>query len=696
MPETTQFPGGGDNSQDTSLKPNHVLHNRYKIMGVLGGGGMGTVYQARDLNFTDVRKLVAIKEMQTQVSDAALRASMLKTFRREANILATLSHPAIPQIYDFFDLNDRAYLVMEYINGKDLEILLAQTKELPIDKVIDWAIDLCDVLDYLHTQKPDPIVFRDVKPSNIMIDSLGKVRLIDFGIAKTFVSGVKNTMIGTEGYSAPEQYKGDVSPQSDIYSLGATLHHILSRKDPRLEPPFSFHERPLATLNPKVPPALISVIDRALTFNSVERFRTCREMKEALEPLRMRPGLIPAPAQAPAPQPPQTPPPVQGYPQYPPQAYPPQYAPPGYPPPYQYPPGYPPQYVPPPPTNAPPPTPENSTDFFREGTTTISTIQPKWTFKTEDEIRSGATATPTHVYVGSYDSNLWALNLETGELQWKFPTKGGIASAPVLDDVNRNIVFGSEDNSLYAVDFRTGRVNWTFATKSRVRSSPRVAHNFIFFGSDDGKLYAVAAPNGRQHFVVDMEAPIRARPAVTNDLVIVGSESGEVSAYSLSGNRKWTYRARRNIISSPYVSLTDNICYIGAGDGFMYALEANNGYNLWRYRTHGSIISSPIESKGLLYFGSTDGTFYAINTQNGREKWKLETGKPIVGSPILHRDAVYFGGTDSYFYCLNADNGKERWKVKTGGAITATPCVAGDVVLIGSLDHHLYAFPIGT
>lgn len=681
MPETTQFAGGGDNSQDTSLKPNHVLHNRYKIMGVLGGGGMGTVYQARDLNFTDVRKLVAIKEMQTQVSDGALRASMLKTFRREANILATLSHPAIPQIYDFFDLNERAYLVMEYINGKDLEILLAQTKELPVEKVIEWAIDLCDVLEYLHTQKPDPIVFRDVKPSNIMIDSLGKVRLIDFGIAKTFVSGAKNTMIGTEGYSAPEQYKGDVSPQSDIYSLGATLHHILTRKDPRLEPPFSFHERPVTVLNPKVPPGMIAIIDRALLFSGAERFRSCREMKESLDTLRYRPMMLPSSSQAPVQQPPN----------YPPAQYPPQYAPQQYPPQYAQPPQYgaQPQYQPPAPETP-------STDFFREGTTNIGTIQPKWTFKTEDEIRCSPTATKDQAFVGSYDSNIWSLKLDTGELLWKFPTKGGIASSPVLDEMNRTVVFGSEDFTLYAVDFRSGRISWTFPTKDRIRSTPRVAHNFVFFGSDDGKLYALAAPNGRQHWAADIETPVRSRPFVTNELVIVGAESGEVAAFTLSGNRKWTYRARRNIISSPLVNMVDNICYVGSGDGFLYALDINTGFNSWRFRTHGSIISSPAEYKQLVFFGSTDGILYAVNTQNGREKWKFDTGKPIVASPVVHKDAVYFGGTDGYFYCIGAENGKERWKYKTGGAITAMPHIAGDVVLIGSLDHTLYAFPLGT
>ncbi len=137
------------------------------------------------------------------------------------------------------------------------------------------------MLEYLHDQKPDPIVFRDMKPSNVMIDSLGKVRLIDFGIAKTFVSGVKHTMIGTEGYSAPEQYKGDVSPQSDIYSLGATLHHVLTRKDPRLEPPFSFHERPILDYNADVNPGLVMIVEKALSFKAEDRYETCADMKDA-------------------------------------------------------------------------------------------------------------------------------------------------------------------------------------------------------------------------------------------------------------------------------------------------------------------------------------------------------------------------------------------------------------------------------
>lgn len=655
MPETTQLANsGGDNSQDNSLKANFVLQNRYKIIGVIGSGGMGMVYQARDLNFTDVRKLVAIKEMQTNTADPGLRSSMLKTFRREANILAALSHPAIPKIFDFFDLNDRAYLVMEYINGSDLEALLGKTRELPIEKIIDWAIELCDVLEFLHTQKPDPIVFRDLKPSNVMIDSLGKVRLIDFGIAKAFVTGVKHTMIGTEGYSAPEQYKGDMTPQSDIYSLGATLHQLLTRKDPRLEPPFSFAERPVKKFNPNTPDDLIQIIDRALSFKLEERFKGCGEMKDALERVRQR-------VNAPAPQPTtQTPPPMSAAPR--------------------------------PAANIPPPI--QGTEIFPEDQEAAkNAVQPKWTFKAEDEIRSSPTIVGDLVFVGAYDTNMWAVKLADGSLAWKFATKGGIASTPAVEEQNKLVLFGSEDFTFYAVDYRNGRISWTYSTKDRIRSSPRVEHGHVFIGSDDGKLYALNVANGRLLWAFDTGAPVRSRAFVTNELVIVGSESGEVSAISLSGSRKWTYRTRRAVMSSPIVDLQEGICFVGSGDGFLYALDANTGFNSWRFRTNGAIFASPAIYKGLIIIPSTDNIVYAVNGQTGRERWRFSSDSAFVGSALVHDDSIYLGNTNGVIYCLNADTGKERWQFKTRGSITSTPCAANGMVFITSMDRTLYAFP---
>ncbi|MCA9904591.1 MAG: serine/threonine-protein kinase [Anaerolineae bacterium] len=646
MPETTQFggaaPPGGSN--DVTLKPNSILQNRYKITGVLGGGGMGTVYQARDLNFPDVRKLVAIKEMQNLSNDPSVRQTALRNFRREANILATLSHPATPKIFDFFDINDRAYLVMEYINGGDLEVILSKTKELPVDRVLQWAIELCDVLAYLHRAEPEPIIFRDMKPPNVMIDSLGKVRLIDFGIAKAFTSGVKHTMIGTEGYSAPEQYKGDVTPLSDIYSLGATLHHVLTRKDPRLEPPFSFHERPINAFNPKVPEGFVAVIEKSLAFKPEDRYQSCDEMKQALEALRFQPqaGIYVAPTA-----------PTAG---------------------------------------------ENgaavvTTTPFEQGTH-AGGIQAKWTFKTEDEIRTSPAVWKDLIFIGSYDTNMWALNAESGELVWKFPTNAGIASSPVIDDSNRSIIFGSEDYRLYALDARTGRVNWTFSSQDRIRSTPRVAHNHVFFGSDDSKVYALNASNGRKIWEFEAGAPVRCRPAVTNEFIIVGCESGEIFGLSLSGQRKWSNRTRKSVISAPFVDHDEGICFVGSTDNYLYAIDSNNGYTGWRFRTNGPVISSPTMQGSTVYVGSADGNLYAINTQNGKERWKYKTEKPIVGSPTAHGGVVIFGGSDNVLYCLDAESGKERWQFMTGGAITSTPLIHEGAIYFGSFDHVLYALPL--
>ena len=145
------------------------------------------------------------------------------------------------KIYDFFTFDERSYLVLELVNGKDLDAILSETQGFfSEDQVIAWAIELCDVLDYLHKHKPEPIIFRDMKPTNIMVNQDNHIMLVDFGIAKLFHEGQKGTMIGTEGYSPPEQYRGEATPLADIYALGATLHHLLTRRDPRLEPPFTF------------------------------------------------------------------------------------------------------------------------------------------------------------------------------------------------------------------------------------------------------------------------------------------------------------------------------------------------------------------------------------------------------------------------------------------------------------------------
>ena len=268
------------------------LQERYKILGIIGIGGMGAVYKAQDLRFPGVMRVCAVKEMINTATDPQVRQMIVRNFEREASILATLSHPAIPQVYDYFTEGSRSYLVLEFIDGKDLEAKLAEVEGFfSEDLVIDWAVQLCDVLSYLHNHKPRPIIFRDLKPSNIMLDVHDRIRLVDFGIAKLFQSGEKGTMIGTEGYSPPEQYRGIAEPRGDIYALGATMHHLLSKQDPRLEPPFSFHERPIHDSNPTVSRDLVEVIDKTLSYDINERWGSAEEFKRVLMSLPSARGL---------------------------------------------------------------------------------------------------------------------------------------------------------------------------------------------------------------------------------------------------------------------------------------------------------------------------------------------------------------------------------------------------------------------
>ncbi|HKG26880.1 MAG TPA: serine/threonine-protein kinase, partial [Thermomicrobiales bacterium] len=182
------------------LKPGTVLQNRYRVLDVLGVGGMSTVYRARDLRFTSVERLCAIKEMFNSTEDPKFRQMRLSNFQREAALLATLTHPAMPRIYDYFEQQGTIYLVLELIRGQDLETSLSQRGE-PFEEetVVDWTLELVGVLEYLHNQQPEPVIFRDLKPSNIMIRDDGRLMLVDFGIARSFAPQQKGTMIGTEG-----------------------------------------------------------------------------------------------------------------------------------------------------------------------------------------------------------------------------------------------------------------------------------------------------------------------------------------------------------------------------------------------------------------------------------------------------------------------------------------------------------------
>jgi serine/threonine-protein kinase len=268
------------------LPPGAVLQNRYEIIRRVGGGGMGNVYQACDRNLDYAPR--AVKEMMEMFSDSAQRAKSVEDFRREARLLASLKHPSIPTIYDHFIDAGRYYLVMEFITGGDLagRQRLAGGR-VPEIAVTCWAIQICDVLDYLHQRTP-PIIYRDLKPANVMIDpESSRIMLIDFGIARTVAPMQKGvTAIGTMGYAPPELFSGNVEPNSDIYSLGATMFHLLTGADPRDKPLliFDFTKNPCPReINPEITAPMEKVLMRAVEYEPRHRYQTAREMKRALE-----------------------------------------------------------------------------------------------------------------------------------------------------------------------------------------------------------------------------------------------------------------------------------------------------------------------------------------------------------------------------------------------------------------------------
>lgn len=260
--------------QTGCLAPQSRLQGRYIIRKTIGEGGMGSVYKAIDTQKKN--RLVAIKEMNLSYyhSPAKLRESE-ELFRQEAEILSNLSHPNLPRVYAFFNEHGRSYLVMDFIRGKTLGQLLTESekKRLPVENMVNYALQLCDALSYLHQQTP-PIIFRDLKPNNIMVTATGNVYLIDFGIARVFKQGLQQDTqrLGTPGFASPEQYgSGQTGPRSDLYSLGATLHYCLTGKNPQANQPTHFHFSPAHEDNSQVPLNLSKLIQRLVATKEDQR-----------------------------------------------------------------------------------------------------------------------------------------------------------------------------------------------------------------------------------------------------------------------------------------------------------------------------------------------------------------------------------------------------------------------------------------
>jgi hypothetical protein len=279
---------GGRQPAVKQLDPGSVLNNRYEIVRRIGGGGMGAVYLAKDRNLGDAPR--AVKEMVEAHLDPTQHEKAIGDFKRESLLLTSLEHPSIPTIYDYFydEPLGRFYLVMKFIAGGDLASRLRSAPGGKVDEktVADWGMQTADVLHYLHT-RPKPIIYRDLKPANLMIDgNTGRVMLIDFGIARWVKREEKGvTAVGTMGYAPPELFGGRVEPRSDVYSLGATMFHLVTGSDPQDNPLliFDFQKNPRPRqIAPSISSEMEQILMRSVEYKPEDRFASAGQMRDAL------------------------------------------------------------------------------------------------------------------------------------------------------------------------------------------------------------------------------------------------------------------------------------------------------------------------------------------------------------------------------------------------------------------------------
>ncbi len=314
----------------------------------------------------------------------------------------------------------------------------------------------------------------------------------------------------------------------------------------------------------------------------------------------------------------------------------------------------------------------------------------KWSYTTGGSVDTSPAVVNGVVYVGSWDSKVYALNATTGTKLWEFTTESVVDPSPA---VTNGVVYVGSGVHFYALSTTTGTKLWEFTTESAseiIQCSPAVANGVVYVGSSDGNVFALSATTGTKLWEHAVGGAVQSS-AYANGVVYIGSMDGKVYALNAAtGAEKWSYKAGVWIFSSPAV--VNGVVYIGSWDGKVYALNATTGKLKWSYTTGGGVRSSPAVVNGVVYVGSyEDHKVYALNATTGKLKWSYTTGGGIYSSPAYANGVVYIGSEDYKVYALNATTGALIWEYATKAAVHSSPAVVNGVVYIGSADHKVYA-----
>lgn len=638
------------------LKSGTIIANRYVIERVLGSGGMGSVYLAIDRGFPGGRPC-AIKETPTPADDPPTPQQMIRmnALREEADIMSKLHHASIPVVYDYFHWQRRHYLVMEHIEGETLndklKRKLVETRAgFDEPAVIEWGILICNLFDYLHNQNP-PVIHRDCKPDNFIITPDNQLKMIDYGIARRLIyeGDTLNpiTALGAQGYAAPESYQRYGDQRTDLYSLGAMMHALLTGHDPQLVPLFEWEKFRPRRFRPTLTKEFEDIIMSCLQHDMNRRWPSAKELRHALITLREYFRRAPN---------------TEG-----------------------------PAFIGIPATGMP------STVKHESGTlshtdktiTHWRALAPKiaWIFEAKGVVRSSPRLYKDSIYFGAHDSTMYRLNVHDGVLQGSLAVNGNICSDPAITE--KSIFFGTEDGWMYAVDHALTRKQWNYATGKAILSSPTVIDDLVVIGSNNHLIYGFPQAGGEPRWKFETAGEVRSSFATINDLIICGSHDQRIYALDVKGHKKW-WRTTRDKVEALPVAM-DNVIIIGSVDQYLYALDSELGEPIWRQRLDGCILTGAAVNENRIFVGSADGVITCLDARTGVEKWRYNVGSQITTDLVLRDQRVYFGCADGGMYCLDTKRKEIIWRHQAGGSIVTRPLLVNNLVIIGSLDHRVYA-----
>ncbi len=681
----------------------------YQLEHIIGRGSTGTVFLGR--HTADVNDMVAVKIL---TPPAHLSQNDLdefrKRFQREAQILSQLHHPNILTIKGYGEdtATNSPYMIFPFISGGTLASHLAQGP-LPLNAVARYASQIAAALDYAHTLG---IVHRDIKPANVLIDDHDQVLLADFGIVKLFdTSGSTLTstgqIIGTPAYMAPEQARGDdVSRATDVYGLGVMLYHLVTGRVPFEANNLIDLALQLATrtppsprsLRPDLPEPASAAIMRALAKHPQERFAAAGILAQAfaagihgqtlggdtfLSTLSGSRGttraigivlmvlvLVALSAVL-----------LMNY--------------------------------------------RGGTAEHGISQGGSSNISPTATlgggsttatvFTTSTSAPGIPTATPNAnvtpsgggnppptpqqtIFFGSYDTSVYAVDVNTHNLRWRFKTNGSIFAAPVLD--NGVVYVGSFDDHLYALNASDGSVRWEFTTGDQIWSTPAIADGIVVFGSNDHYIYGLQEDSGTLLWKFQTGDHASSPGVISNGRVYIGSQDNYLYCLNLTdGTVLWKFSAKNHVDAQPNV--VGNVVYVGSFDDNEYALDATTGAVLWHYTTGGAVESFAPVANDIIYVGSNDGSLYALNALTGTFIWQQTLGGNL-HAPVIDGDTLYVGVGDPFvsgsraFYALRIGDGSTIWEYQNGAAFFARPIVSNATIYEGCDDGALYALSQNT